>query len=175
MATVGEVIPESELLGSDLKIKEIAPERFDLVATRNGDIDVVEGQLYIVQRVVHVIFTRCRFYPPQVPSLIEANETLQQNVDEIGRSFFPGDLEELGYPEYGSILPHLIGEPNTPQLKVLMMLYISQAVSLEYENGVEEITRLEIIDLEGDFLINLGIRLINNKSVTVTQRVVYNK
>jgi hypothetical protein len=169
MSQVGEEINDLDLFGSDFKMQEIATEKTDLMVDRNGDIAVVEGQDYILQRIKHVLLTRARFYPPQIPEIIALDEILKANMDENGRHYYPGDLEELGYPEYGSILGFLINENRTSVLITLIKLYTTNAISLEYENGVAEISDLKVQEEEDGYTIILSIRLISNKTVEISQ------
>ena len=172
MSRVGDTISEEELFGVDLKIEQIGTSKFDLSVDRNGDLALISGRDYIQQRVIHVLFTRVRFYPIQDQELITNNITLRDNMDEAGRHFIPADLEELGYPEYGSMLSYLIGEPNTPLLKSLVVLYVFKAIALEYENGVEEIVDFKLTDIPEGFSIDITLRLLNNKVISISRRFI---
>lgn len=164
---------EKELFGSDIKLVEIVPGKFDFAITKNGDFEEVSGRNYIKQRIVNVLFTRCRFYPPQIPELISVNEILKRNVDDAGLHFFPGDLENLGYSDYGSLLSYLIGEPDTPEIKILISLYISKAIALEYNNGVDKIINLEVQKIDiGIYRIFIEIGLINNKTIKIEENLL---
>lgn len=159
-------LTDKELYGSDIKLVQIAPGKFDFDLDSNGDFVEVEGKDYMKQRIEGILLTKCRFYPPQLPELINNNEILKQNIDDNGNHFFPGDLEELGYPDYGSDVQRLLNENDSPQLKILMTLMISKAISYEYEYGVDKIYEPFIEEIEkGIYAIHLVVQLVNNERI----------
>jgi phage baseplate assembly protein W len=97
---------EDSIYGSDIKLRMGQSAGFygigaDLYVNRRGDVDIVSGRENLGQAIIHRLMTRL------------------------------GELEELGYPDYGSNLHELIGSPNNLQTRRMVKLYVSQCISQE--------------------------------------------
>jgi phage baseplate assembly protein W len=74
-----------------------------------------------------------------------------------------GELEPLGWPNYGSRLHELIGEPNNSRTRAMLMAFARAAI-LE-DPRVVEITRIEARPTERDLVrLDLEISLITGRS-----------
>lgn len=165
-------IDDEELFGSDIKIEQIKSGKIDFAINRNGDLIKVSGSEYIKQRVIHIILVRKRFIPPQIPQLINNNEILKNNVSEEGKHFFPGDLEELGYPKYGSLIDYMLQNPDSPQSRILMTQDLSNSISYEFDKGVDRIDNILITQPEPQiYNVELTIGLVNNETIEFSQNI----
>lgn len=165
-------IDEKELFGSDIKIEQKMEGKFDFAIDRNGDFVEVIGSDYMIQRVINRVITRRRFIPPQLPELINNNEILKENITEDGRHFFPGDLELLGYPDYGSLLGYMLNYPDTPHLRILITDEIANTISSEGNNGIERIDNIIITKPNRQsYNIEFTIGLVNNKTIEFEQNI----
>ncbi len=85
----------------------------DLYINRKGDMDVVSGRENLGQAIIHRLLTR------------------------------QGELEELGYPEYGSNLHELIGSPNNLKTRNLVKLYVNECLSQEIR--IEKVESVDVL------------------------------
>ena len=90
----------------------------DFTATRLGDLNVAQGNENIIQAL-----------------------TLRLRVRK-------GELTPLGWPEYGSRIHELIGEPNLSRTHVQLMVYAREAI--EQDPRVQEIESIQARVLPGE-------------------------
>ncbi len=91
---------------------------FDLTADRAGDLALAEGNDNIVQALTLRLLVR------------------------------RGELALLGWPNYGSRLHELIGEPNNPRTHTVLMAHARAAV--EQDARVKEVTAMRAYVLPGE-------------------------
>ena len=111
------------IYGSDIKLRMGLYAGFygigaDLYVNRKGDMDIVSGRENLGQAIVHRLLTRL------------------------------GELEELGYPDYGSNLHELIGSPNNLKTRSLVKLYVNQCLS--QETRIEKIESIDVMPHSSD-------------------------
>ena len=114
---------EDSIYGSDIKLRMGQSAGFygigaDLYVNRKGDVDIVSGRENLGQAIIHRLMTRL------------------------------GELEDLGYPEYGSNLHELIGSPNNQQTQRMVKLYVKQCISQEVR--VEKIDNINVMPHSSD-------------------------
>ncbi len=101
-----------------------------------GDVNLVSGKDNVAQAIMNRLLTR------------------------------QGELANLGHPDYGSRLHHLIGEPQTPRTRALAELYVREC--LAQESRITEITRFVIQPQNRDpasrsiLNIDLHLTLVDN-------------
>ena len=72
-----------------------------------------------------------------------------------------GELARLGYPDYGSRLHELIGEPNTPRIHQKLMAFAREAI--EPDPRVREVTEVRAAVLEREEVrLFMEIQLIDS-------------
>lgn len=59
-----------------------------------------------------------------------------------------GELAPLGWPDYGSRLAELIGEPDLPRTQLKAQVFAREAV--EADPRVEEVTEVEVVRVKGE-------------------------
>ena len=91
---------------------------FDLTADRAGDLALAEGNENIVQALTLRLLVR------------------------------RGELALLGWPNYGSRLHELVGEPNIPRTHTILMAHARAAV--EQDPRVVEVTAMRAYVLPGE-------------------------
>ncbi|HKP87315.1 MAG TPA: hypothetical protein VJZ26_14520 [Blastocatellia bacterium] len=107
----------------------------DLLADRSGDLALAEGNENIIQALTMRLLVR------------------------------KGELARLGWPNYGSRLHELIGEPNNQRTHTMLMAHARSAI--EQDPRVEKITNVEARVLPGDrdtVRLAMEIRLINENN-----------
>jgi phage baseplate assembly protein W len=109
---------QDSIYGSDIKLRMGQSAGFygigaDLYVNRKGDVDIVSGRENLGQAIIHRLLTRL------------------------------GELEELGYPEYGSNLHELIGSPNNLMTRRMVKLYVNQCLSQEIR--IEKIESINVM------------------------------
>jgi phage baseplate assembly protein W len=109
---------QDSIYGSDIKLRMGLYAGFygigaDLYVNRKGDVDIVSGRENLGQAIIHRLMTR------------------------------QGELEELGYPEYGSNLHELIGRPNNLATQNMVKLYVNQCLSQEIR--IEKIESIDVM------------------------------
>jgi phage baseplate assembly protein W len=137
---------DEELYGSDIKLQlSISPDFYgigaDIAVSRRGDVGTVTGRDNLGQAIMHRLLTRV------------------------------GELEELGYPDYGSRLHELIGRPNNAETRRLVKLYarecLAQESRIEKVEGIQalalpdspHVVLLEIAVIPADSLEPMGISM----------------
>lgn len=114
---------QDSIIGSDIKLRMGQYSGFyglgaDLYVNRKGDVDVVSGRENLGQAIIHRLLTR------------------------------QGELEDLGYPEYGSNLHELIGRPNNLATRNLVKLYVNECLSQEVR--VEKVENIDVMPHSSD-------------------------
>lgn len=114
---------QDSIYGSDIKLRMGQSAGFygigaDLYVNRKGDVDIVSGRENLGQAIIHRLLTRL------------------------------GELEELGYPEYGSNLHELIGSPNNLMTRRMVKLYVNQCLSQEVR--IEKIESINVMPHSSD-------------------------
>lgn len=112
-----------DIFGSDIKLRMGQYSGFyglgaDLYVNRKGDVDVVSGRENLGQAIIHRLLTR------------------------------QGELEDLGYPEYGSNLHELIGRPNNQATRNLVKLYVNECLSQEIR--IEKVESIDVMPHSSD-------------------------
>lgn len=90
----------------------------DIYVNQRGDVDVVAGRENLGQAIVHRLLTR------------------------------QGELEDLGYPDYGSMLHDLIGRPNNLATRNMVKLYVNKCLSQEVR--IEKIQDISVMPHPSD-------------------------
>jgi phage baseplate assembly protein W len=104
---------------------------FDLIPGPSGDVDLAAGAANIEQALKLRLLVR------------------------------RGELAPLGWPNYGSRVHELIGEPNNARTRAMLMAYARTAI-LE-DPRVVAITRMEALPAERDLVrLNVEIELIRS-------------
>jgi phage baseplate assembly protein W len=112
-----------DIFGSDIKLRMGQYSGFyglgaDLYVNRRGDVDIVSGRENLGQAIIHRLLTR------------------------------QGELEDLGYPEYGSNLHELIGRPNNQATRNLVKLYVNECLSQEIR--IEKVESIDVMPHSSD-------------------------
>lgn len=105
---------------------------FDLARNFSGDLDIARGNGDIIQALILRLKVR------------------------------KGELAPLGWPDYGSRLHELIGEPNNPRTHVILMAHSRNAI--EQDDRVAKVTGVRTQVLPGEpnvVRIIMDILLIN--------------
>jgi len=112
----------AELFGNDLRVLREGPVEdvagdLDLIRNIRGDLDKASGNDNVVQALLLRLLVR------------------------------KGELERLGWPDYGSRLHELIGEPNNTRTQVKLMAFARAAV--ERDPRVLEVVAIQARVLPG--------------------------
>jgi phage baseplate assembly protein W len=94
-------------------------------------------------------------------ALAEGNENIVQAL-ALRLRVRQGELAGLGWPNFGSRLHELIGEPNTPRTRVKIMAFARGAI--EQDPRVAEITNIQTRVLPGErdtVQLLMDVRLIS--------------
>jgi len=114
-------------------------------AIENNDFVPITGKELVFQRIEHRLKVRKRYYPNVTEEIMEKDEVLKNNVDEEGKPYYPGELDELGHPEYGSLLPHYIGLNDDKYGRGMLFLDLMEGIGLEsFDSNIKSINRLSI-------------------------------
>lgn len=114
---------QDSIFGSDIKLRMGQYSGFyglgaDLYVNRKGDMDVVAGRENLGQAIIHRLLTR------------------------------QGELEDLGYPDYGSNLHEVIGRPNNQATRNLVKLYVNECLSQEIR--IEKVESIDVMPHSSD-------------------------
>jgi phage baseplate assembly protein W len=107
----------------------------DLVASAGGDLDLARGNDNIVQALTLRLLVR------------------------------RGELAPIGFPDYGSRIDELIGQPNNRRTQVILMAHARTAIS--QDPRVADITRVEARVLPGDrdiVRLDMDVQLIEQQN-----------
>jgi phage baseplate assembly protein W len=114
---------DEELYGTDLSLFMETRSDYlglgaDLLVNKKGDLQTVSGRENLGQAILHRLLTR------------------------------KGELGDIGYPDYGSRLHELIGEPNNERTRELVRLYVKECIS--QEPRVQDIKSLTVSVQKGN-------------------------
>lgn len=145
----------------DIKMRTRPNGKWEFDVGDDKDFIPITGKELVIQRIKHRLLTKKRFYPQPTEEQLKRNEILKQNIDEEGNPYFPGDLEELGHPEYGSLLQHYIGFPDKKYVRGMLFLDLTEVIGKEaIDNNVRFISEFKIEKAERDtYRIRIGIIL----------------
>ena len=92
-------------------------------------------------------------------ALAQGNENIVQAL-ALRLKVKQGELTNVGWPDYGSRIHEVIGEPNIPRTHARLMAYAREA--LEPDPRVQEITEIQAVALERDTVrLYIDITLID--------------
>jgi phage baseplate assembly protein W len=92
-------------------------------------------------------------------ALAQGNENIVQAL-ALRLKVKQGELAGVGWPDYGSRIHEVIGEPNIPRTHARLMAYAREA--LEPDPRVQEITEIQAVALERDTVrLYIDITLID--------------
>jgi len=152
----------------DIKLKQRANGLWEFDTDSDGDFVPITGSELCVQRLRERLLTRKRFYPigtfKPLPGVFQ--------VDEEGKYYVPGELENLGHPDFGSILSYYVAVNDSNYFRGMLYLDILDAINSESQliaiNSIDEI-RIEKSD---GYSIYIRLTLGNPPEEVILEEVI---
>jgi len=155
----------------DIKMKTRPNGLWDFDTDEDGDFNIVTGGELAIQRIKHRLLVRKRFYP-HLPPGRPRDEGM--HLDEDGNPYVPGELENLGYPDYGSTLQYYVGVNDYSYFQGLLFLDITQAIAQEAELiNIASVDDLRITKIEeGKYEISISLTLGETEEIIEETMVI---
>jgi hypothetical protein len=99
----------------------------DFAVGSGGGLQTIYDAEYIKQRIMLNILGNRQVQFPHIESAYRESAGIKQRSD--GSFYLEGDGDNVGLPEWGSSLYQFIGQPNHPANRVLIILYLAEAIA----------------------------------------------